>query len=248
MRHITEERKIMEGRGTGEGKDYKPWIQCRECGGSSTCVQHPDWKHHRMMHFLSQGEFWAYLSLRWREDVLDVREQFPLRKEETMAIAKTNGIPHPNNIDHNVTMTTDLLVTYIDAHGRQYLKAYSIKNRRMEVFGDMEDEKVMRNVEKQRIEMAYWHLHAVPFENVFKEEISPVLVSNIDLVTRRYELPQKYTDSDVLHYLIARKRIVIAMDDFYIQDHMTRLLSTYKKGIDRFKHDLVQQKRHLPLV
>ena len=244
MIHVSEKTKLREGRGKGEKEFYKPWIECRECNSMGTCVLYPDWKHGRTMHFLSQGEFWAYLILRWQDNVLDIREQFPLDKDDTLKIADAKGIVHPHNIDGNITMTTDLLVTFLDKNEQPYIKAYSVKNRRDDVFGDIDDPGVMRTVEKQRIEMAYWHLHNVQFENIFKEELNPVLASNIELVVQRFRLPAKYSKSDVLRFLIARKMIPMDMDHAYIQDRMNELLLEHQSEIENFFIKATEAKQH----
>ena len=234
MIHKSEKAKIRENRGKGEKEKYRPWIECRECNSMGTCVLYPDWKHGRTMHFLSQGEFWAYLILRWQDNVVDIREQFPLNKDVTMKIAEAKGISHPHNIDGNITMTTDLLVTFVDKNEQTYLKAYSVKNNRSDIFGNIEDPGVMRTVEKQRIEMAYWHLLDIPFENVFKDEMNSVLVSNIELVAQRYYLPKHFTESDALRFLIARKQISVDMKNSYIQDNMLDLVSEHRGEIQQF--------------
>ena len=86
MRTITDKRKVKENRGTGTGADYKPWIQAREMSSIGTKSVIQDWKHGRSIQCLSQGEARAYYLLRWRDDVLDIREQFPLN------LHMTNGI------------------------------------------------------------------------------------------------------------------------------------------------------------
>ncbi len=239
MIHITEKTKIKQGRGLGTGADYKPWIKCREINSSGTCVLAPDWKNGRMMQFLSQGEYMLYLILRWNDNVLDIREQFPLDKNKTMKIARAKAFSHPRNVDDNTVMTTDLLVTYRDAKGQQKLKAYSLKNRRSDVFGDITDPTVLRNVEKMRIEMAYWHLEGAEYMNVFKEELNEVFASNIKLVTQRYTLPGIFTSSDLLRYMIARKIIITEMEKTYIQDRMDELLSEYAEPIHKLGYKIV---------
>ena len=97
MGRITTARKLKEGRGTGTGADYKPWIQAREIGSVGTESVFNDWKHGRPIQCLSQGEMKTYHALRWRDDVLDIREQFPLDLKLTLAIAHRLGLPHPHD-------------------------------------------------------------------------------------------------------------------------------------------------------
>lgn len=39
MPTITEEGRLRRGRGTGEGKDYKPWIENREVNSMGTASE-----------------------------------------------------------------------------------------------------------------------------------------------------------------------------------------------------------------
>ena len=90
-RAISEEGRRLEGRGTGTGALYKPWIKCRELNSTGVATSFPDWKHGRMVELLSQAELWWYVVLRWDDDVIDIREQFPLDKERTDGIARRYG-------------------------------------------------------------------------------------------------------------------------------------------------------------
>lgn len=78
MGKISEQRKRQEGRGTGTKKDYKPYIQAREINSLGTCSNPIDWKTGRTIELLSQGESALWHILRWNDDVIDIREQYPL--------------------------------------------------------------------------------------------------------------------------------------------------------------------------
>ena len=128
MPRISEAGKRREGRGKGHGADYKPWIKIREFNSAGTTANVVDWKHGRTTQLLSQGEEWYYYALRWDDNVLDIREQFPLfEPEDTVRIADSFGFKHPK--DRSTTMTTDMLVDYADG----YQEAISIKNSRADV-------------------------------------------------------------------------------------------------------------------
>ena len=120
-RRISEQRKIQEGRGTGTGADYIPWIKAAELNSTGTASNIVDWKHGRTIELLSQGEKWLYLILRWNDRVVDIREQYPLDLSVTDRIADELGVRHANNGQSH--MTTDLLVTLDDGS----MRAYSVK-------------------------------------------------------------------------------------------------------------------------
>jgi hypothetical protein len=75
MRRITEKRKMLENRGKGHGKDYKPYIRASEINSLGTTSNVVDWKIGRAMELLSQGELYWFYILRWDDNVSEIREQ-----------------------------------------------------------------------------------------------------------------------------------------------------------------------------
>ncbi|MCC8127215.1 MAG: TnsA endonuclease N-terminal domain-containing protein [Clostridiales bacterium] len=209
-RRMSIKRKYQTGRGTNKGVDYAPWIKAREISSIGTKGIIKDWKDGRQRHLLSQNEVRFYYILRWNDRVTDIREQFPLEIEKTKKIAASFGVKHPGNgID---PMTTDLLVDYVDEKGMIRQKAYSIKNDRSVIFGDIEDLSVARAVEIQRIEMSYWKLNQIPFQIVFGDEMNHVLASNIAVVTSFYDTCTVNTPQSFLLWLLAHKYIKVDME------------------------------------
>lgn len=235
MIHITERTKRAEGRGTGEKENYKPWIRCRECNSTGTCVEVSDWKHGRMMQFLSQGEYMQYLILRWNDNVIDIREQYPLDRRETIRIADDLGVQHPSTREGRVIMTTDLLVTFVDDFGKEKYKAYTVKANRSDVFGDISKKTVQRCVEKMQIEKHYWNSKGVEFHIVFKDSMNEVLASNIRLAVQKYVLPERFTERELFCHLVATKEILVDMEDEYLLDHFSDLICFYRKELNRYK-------------
>lgn len=200
---VSEKTKQNQGRGKGEGSAYKPYIKTREIPSVGTGRILKDKISGRQMHLLSQGEVYAYYLLRWDDTVLDIREQYPLELADTLKIADHLGYKHP--CDRNTPMTTDFLVTYKEEDGTKTYKAYSVKN----------DKKVLQNnrtVEIQRIEMAYWNLHGIPFEIVFKEDMNRIKVGNIEAVMDYWDIWDVMTDIDMVKYLIAHKKIPVDLE------------------------------------
>ncbi len=213
MRKIKEERKIREGRGTGTGADYKPWIKIREVNSIGTASTVMDYKTGRPVELLSQGEVYYYYILRWEDTVEDIREQFPLELDRTLEIADKLGIKHPHN--RSTRMTTDLLVTRTNGT----LEAYSIKADR----GVLEKE---REREKLFLEKSYWESKGIPFHICLKEDVNLVYVQNIMDVISCYD-PSRVQDAHgMIRYLIAHKKISV--------DMMSSLLS-YDALITQYK-------------
>ena len=191
---ISEKRKETEGWGAGTGANYKPYIKVNEFNSLGTTCNPVDWKTGRTMHFLSQGEMYLYYLLRFREDVIDIREQFPLELEETLAIAKDLGYKHPKN--KSTRMTSDLLVDFVD--GTQTV--YSVKRSSK----DIENK---RTREKLAIEEAYWKAKDIDFKIIFTESLDINTVTNIRLVVEFYNKEDVYDEISYIKHLIATKQI-----------------------------------------
>lgn len=202
MREVSTKTKIKEHRGEGEGASYIPWILTREVkGNTGTSTILKDWKHGRQVHLLSQGELWAYYILRWRDDVIDIREQFPLDIEKTIVIADMLGFNHPKDNEHY--MTTDLLVTYLHGNKKSFT-AYSVKPN-----NSMLDNR--RCVEKLTIERIYWESKGIPFRLIFKDKLNPHLVNNIRDVCTYYDINDCQTEEQLIKHNIAHKLIKVDM-------------------------------------
>lgn len=74
-RRLSDETKKKRKMGTGEGKDYIPYITTSEINSLGTTSVIRDWKTGRGVHCLSQGEALWYYILRWDDNNVDIREQ-----------------------------------------------------------------------------------------------------------------------------------------------------------------------------
>jgi|ERR1700737_3537495 hypothetical protein len=108
----TEKRiaKFMrEGRGLGTGASYTPWLNVSDIPslGRSHRLFWP--VTGRAHHLLSDLEYYAFLRKCYDDSTLDIREQFPLPRQETLKIAAELGVRHPKINGVNIVATTDLL-------------------------------------------------------------------------------------------------------------------------------------------
>ena len=202
MSRITEKTKLKEKRGTGTGADYRPWILAREVGSIGTESVFRDWKHGRSIQCLSQSEVKAYTLLRWRDDVVDIREQYPLDLQLTLGIARKLGLSHPHNCETH--MTTDFLVTYQNPDKTCFLKAYSVKPNEKHM-----TEYALKNL---AIEQAYWGIKGVHLEIIYADNLNKTLVSNIRQCVKYYNGKLVKTNIDLMKHLIARKRLKVDIE------------------------------------
>jgi hypothetical protein len=209
MRGPSQKSKRQQGRGIGEGKDYKPYIKSREINSAGTCSNVTDWKTGRQMQLLSQIEYSIYMQQRWRDDVMDIRERFPLDMVYMSNILSM--INHElKEQGHNVIaaicyedkepMTTDLLLTLENGH----YEAISIVPNRNKLS--------QRDIEKIWLEKKYWNSKGIEFRLMDKTDINQTLVKNLRLITEYYDKTKVYDEISAIKHLIATKTLIIDLE------------------------------------
>lgn len=219
MRKKSKKTKEKLRMGTGTGADYKPWIQVGEFGSRGTAGRVVDWKTGRSVHLMSQAEIYFWYILRWNDEILDIREQFPLELKTTEQLANEFGILHPSKNGEHVVMTTDLLVTT----AKGYL-AFSIKGA--QALSE-------RTIEKLYLEKQYWERKHVYWKLVTPADFNITLARNIRDVTAFYNVDYFQDTISFLKFLIARKYIQI---DLSVELDWRKLCIEYKNEIEKFKN------------
>lgn len=168
----TDKAKLQEGRGTGLGVHYKPWIKVHEFGSCSRGHRLPGWKHQRVHQLLSDLELYYFLLMQWENSVFEIREQYPLLPlEQTILIANDLGIIHqPKNSKEKIVVTTDFLLTVKTETGTESI-ARTIKP-------DDHLNKT-RTIEKFTIEQAFWKLKDIDWGIVKEATIDKTMAKNI---------------------------------------------------------------------
>src|SRR5699024_12790681 len=104
---------IKGGRGTGSGAGYQPWLKIQDVSSLGRSTRLKGIKTGRQHEFLSALERNYFYLTEFSDVVLDIREQFPLlRQEETIVIAEEFGIKYradPKTRDAIVMTTVFLL-------------------------------------------------------------------------------------------------------------------------------------------
>jgi hypothetical protein len=182
-----EARAVKQGRGSGRGADYVPWIQVRRADFASRGVSHLIPEQGRQMHALSTLERDLMLLLS-HFGVREIREQIPLALDAsdqiaqdasapedhlapgTLAIAAQQGWKHPRLNDGNPKrMTTDALAR--DARGAEY-PCYVKYAKDVPRAGT-------RDWEKLEIERAYWRARGKHLHIFTEEDVDGVLMSQL---------------------------------------------------------------------
>ena len=185
------EQMIKEGRGQGRGINYLAWLLVQNVPSMGNVYRvNPVWVANRVIHLLSQLEYFWFLVLEFVPDVIDICEQVPaLPQSETIELARELGIRHPSIRGANVVVTTDFRVTRRDPDGKEYDEAYSVKYAE-----PLNNE---RNREKLALEQACWNRKGVKLRSLTEEDLNKTLVRNIQIIrdykqiNRRIQLERK---------------------------------------------------------
>jgi hypothetical protein len=161
-RYAIDEAKIArfekEGRGRGSGADYLPWLTIQDVPSSGRRSRVFTPLTGREHHLLSDIETSVFFVLHWHDDVVDLREQFPLDRSETRRIAAELDVPHPKDRHTGVdtVMTLDLLVD-VRTSASPLCVPVSCKP-----FDDLEDRRTLEKLEIERLycrkRWGTWHL------------------------------------------------------------------------------------------
>ncbi|MFL0164767.1 TnsA endonuclease N-terminal domain-containing protein [Candidatus Clostridium helianthi] len=170
------DKMLREGRGSGIGKEYLPWIKIQDVASLGRVTRVKGIKTGRQHELMSDMERNYFYLLEFSDEVVDIREQYPLLPlEDTLAIAIELGITHPKDPKTNepIVMTTDFLVT-IEEEGEYFEVARTIKSK--------DDLLNKRIIEKFEIERRYWEKKEIDWGIVTEQEINKIIANNISFV------------------------------------------------------------------
>jgi ribosomal protein L33 len=220
----------------GVGKAYIPSLKVHDIPSKGRVNRIRGWKTQRVHQFLSDLESKVFYLLEWPDIVTDIREQFPLNQDITLKIANIMGVKHPQQKGIPILMTTDFVIT-LGCGRDQYNVARSVKYSRdlnnKRTIEKLELEKRYWNTqgidwalitENEISETLYKNIKAIhqSKETDFsKAELDPLIQGIIKTLPNypKFKLSQygqlfdkekgleKGTTLNVLHYLIANKKI-----------------------------------------
>lgn len=245
MRPMTREQiatRYAEGYGRGEGRGYRPWLQAHDVPSKGVTFRMDGRKTGRRHVLFSTIERDAFLTAQWLDDVVDIREQFPLWPlDETEAIAEELGVNHPAHPKGGaVLMTTDFLLT--TRGGR--LEAVAIKP------ADKLSER--RVLEKLEIERRYWRRHDVPWSIVTERELPEALASNLVWIDDYYEITPETIEPQQIPRIEAYlfDRLTVANDiplNRVCAEADDRLGRSPGTCLAVIRHALARKRWHIPL-
>lgn len=248
MTEQKQEKWIKEGRGTGVGKEYKPWLTIQDVSSDGRATRLRGIKTERQHELLSDLERSYLYIVEYANCVIDLREQYPLLPlEQTLLIADEIGVKHPTDpkTQFPVVMSTDFLLT-IEHEGTNKLLARTIKSK--------DDLMNARQIEKFEIERRYWQCKEVNWRMVTDQQINKTLAKNISLIHPYYDLSdldvQNVSDIQkdqlVQHFKskIEGKQVIIREASARFDEQMMLPEGT---GLSIFKHLLITKQINIDL-
>lgn len=187
--------RIKAGRGAGNKELYKPFIYTREVSSLGRSHRVYGHKCQRVHHLLSDLELAVFMILDWSPGVLDIREQFPLRTQDTVAIAAELKIPHRTFKSTPQVLSSDFLVDFDDIEQPQI--ALQVKYSA--------DLSTPETVERLAIEHAYWKAKGVRWAVVTEKEVPKVAFTNIEWMHNAKHEVQASDELDHYFALLCRQ-------------------------------------------
>ncbi|MCP5207847.1 MAG: TnsA endonuclease N-terminal domain-containing protein [Hahellaceae bacterium] len=163
---------IKDGRGTGRGLEYKPWLTNQDFSSTGRTVRSTGMTIERAYFCASGVEYEFFLLLDWADEVVDIFDQFPLLPlESTLAIAEAQQIPHPKDRKSKVdtVLSTDFVFEVQEGFQRR-LVARTVKPV---------NELTKRVIEKFEIERRYWLERNVDWGIVTENDLPKMRVKNL---------------------------------------------------------------------
>ena len=181
-RKLDYEKMIKEGLGSGKGIDYKPWLKIQNFPSKGRVTRVKGIKTQRQHELFSDLERNYFYYLDFADNVVDIREQFPLLPiNETIMIAQELGIEHSKDptTKEPIVMTTYFLITCKEQNGDIVEKARTLKYKNYLLN--------KRVLEKFEIERLYFEKQEIDWGIVTEEEVDKTVSNFIaDLYTYQY--------------------------------------------------------------
>ncbi|MDR7002818.1 TnsA endonuclease N-terminal domain-containing protein [Neobacillus niacini] len=190
-----QSNRIKNGYGQGTGENYKPFIQAHDnkVASDGWITRHKGWKTKRTHHTLSNHERNYLYYLEWLDEVVDIREQFPLfPMKRTEEIADQLGIKHAHYDNVPVVMTTDFVITLRTPNGlidvvRTVKPGNKLDNRTLELF---------------EIERRFFNEQGINWEIITECKLPKTLIKNVEwMCEARYLDTRSGIDEEVVDFI-----------------------------------------------
>lgn len=177
-------RFLKEGRGIGDGSEYKPWWCIQDFPTYGMASRVLSVKTKRIHHFFSDIQLKYFYLLEIEDSVIDIREHFPLLDLEQVLHDHTD-LKLEKFKDKKSQMpyiiTTTFLITTIDKHGQIRYVARSTKAA-----------SELKNIvlEKLEIERRYWTAKGIDWGIITNKNINSTRAKNIEWLHSAFNIDE----------------------------------------------------------
>ncbi|WP_321910289.1 TnsA endonuclease N-terminal domain-containing protein [Paraburkholderia sp. J11-2] len=184
-------RLIKEGRGSGEGPNYVPWVGVHDV--ASLGRTHRAWSptYERTIHLLSDVEWRTFILLEYSRKFPELYEGYPLDRKITLEISAALGIAHPCYPRTTIPMVMTVDFLGVDRRvGNARIEAFDCKRSE-----DMDSENAERTIEKLEITRAYFAGMNVPHHLVLHSQLHDQTVRNVEWIRSgilKHDEPEPY--------------------------------------------------------
>jgi hypothetical protein len=186
------QRWIADGRGQGRLGEYRPWLTISDVPSKGRRERCKGIKANRTHHLFSKNEGDVFCIFDLSTQIIDIREQYPLPREETELIARDLNIKHPCDptTKVNIVMTSDFRIT-VSIGGYVMDVVRTVK--------EIADLNGLRTVEKLEIERIYYLNHGIDWGIIIPEHISKILKHNCRYYWDYHSFDKLQIDEKDLH-------------------------------------------------
>jgi len=172
------DRYLHDGRGQGAGADYTPWIHIQDFPSLGMVSRVSGATTGRIHHLMSNLELSLFYLLDWSDDIMDIREQYPLIDvTQAIEIAEKARIKYPYDPKSGFPyiLTSDF---YLET--KQGAAVISVKPS-----SELGKPRIR---EKLEIERRYWGIRGVRWGIMTENEINRTKANNIEWLAQAKDL------------------------------------------------------------
>ena len=176
--YSTFNRYLSEGRGQGFGASYTPWLRIQDFPSLGMVSRVSGATTGRIHHLMSNLELSLFYLLDWSDDVIDIREQYPLIDlAHAIEIAGNANIRYPYDTKSGFpyVLTSDFYIETVQGTMVMSVKSSSELGKQ-------------RVREKLEIERRYWVAREVEWSVMTENEINSIKARNIEWLSQAKDL------------------------------------------------------------
>lgn len=182
------DRYIKQGRGQGELENYKPWLNTQDFSSKGRASRILGNTTKRVHHFFSDLESKCFYIWDWEENVIDIREHYPLiNLEDLVNVNDINlGLFKDKHSSVQYILCTTFLLTIKDFNGNKKCCARSVKYK---------NELLKRTtLERLELERRYWNYMNIDWGIITEDEVQMEKVRNIEWI---HDVMNQYSKYDI---------------------------------------------------